>query len=175
MPGALLVPPAFRLWTTKAEPPHLSQSQAGAVQPVQAAVSVTDLAVEGAGFLATIDADGYATIIGREKDLITNAAGKNMSPANIEGAVAADSPLIAQVVAVSDRRPGNAALIALDPDRAAAFAARHSTTTPARRAGRPPRHPRRDERGSRAGQRPAVSGRYADLIDSLYAAAGQPA
>jgi long-chain acyl-CoA synthetase len=82
------------------------------------------------GDLAAIDADGYVTITGRKKDLIINAAGKNMSPAAIEGAIAAGSPLIAQVVAVGDRRPYNVALIALDPDTAAAFAARHGITTP---------------------------------------------
>ena len=53
-----------------------------------------------------------------------------MSPAAIEGAIAAGSPLIAQVVAVGDRRPYNVALIALDPHTAAAFAARHGTTSP---------------------------------------------
>jgi long-chain acyl-CoA synthetase len=53
-----------------------------------------------------------------------------MSPANIEGAIAVGSPLIAQVVAVGDRRPYNVALIALDPDTAAAFAARHGITAP---------------------------------------------
>jgi long-chain acyl-CoA synthetase len=80
------------------------------------------------GDIATIDADGYVTIIDRKKDLIINAAGKNMSPANIETAMLAASPLIGQVVAIGDRRPYVVALIVLDPDAAAAFAAHHGAT-----------------------------------------------
>ena len=82
------------------------------------------------GDLAAIDEDGYVTITGRKKELIINAAGKNMSPAAIESAVLAASLLIAQVVAVGDRRPFIIALIALDPDAAAAFAAQHGITDP---------------------------------------------
>jgi long-chain acyl-CoA synthetase len=77
------------------------------------------------GDIAAIDDDGYVTITGRKKDLIINAAGKNMSPVSIEGAVIAASPLIAQAVAVGDRRPYIVALIVLDPDVAAQFADRH--------------------------------------------------
>ena len=36
------------------------------------------------GDVATIDDDGFVTIVDRKKELIINAAGKNMSPANIE-------------------------------------------------------------------------------------------
>jgi long-chain acyl-CoA synthetase len=61
----------------------------------------------------------------RKKEVIINAADKNMSPSNIEGAVLAASMLIAQVVAVGDRRPYIVALIALDPEAAAAFAAQN--------------------------------------------------
>ena len=82
------------------------------------------------GDLATIDEDGYVMITGRKKELIINAAGKNMSPAGIESAVLAASLLIAQVVAVGDRRPYIVALIALDSDAAAAFAAQHGITDP---------------------------------------------
>ena len=77
------------------------------------------------GDIATIDNDGYVRIIDRKKELIINAAGKNMSPANIETAILAASPLIAQVVAIGDRHPYVVALIVLDPDTAAAFAAHH--------------------------------------------------
>jgi long-chain acyl-CoA synthetase len=50
---------------------------------------------------------------------------------NIENAVLAGSPLIAQAIAVGDRRPYIAALIVLDPDTAARFATRHAITEPA--------------------------------------------
>jgi long-subunit acyl-CoA synthetase (AMP-forming) len=77
------------------------------------------------GDIATIDDDGYVTIIDRKKELIINTAGKNMSPANIESAVRAVTPLVAQVVTIGDNRPFNTALIVLDPDMAAGFAASH--------------------------------------------------
>ncbi len=80
------------------------------------------------GDIASIDADGYVRITGRKKDLIINAAGKNMSPANIETAVLAASPLIGQMVAIGDRRPYVVALIVLDPEAAAAFAAHHGAS-----------------------------------------------
>jgi hypothetical protein len=82
------------------------------------------------GDLASIDDDGYVTITGRKKDVIINAAGKNMTPSNIENAVLAASPLIAQVAAVGDRRPYIVALVVLDPDEAASFAAQHGISDP---------------------------------------------
>jgi long-chain acyl-CoA synthetase len=68
------------------------------------------------GDVATIDADGYVTIIDRKKELIIDAGGKNMSPANIESAVKGASALIGQVCVIGDRRPYVTALIVLDPD-----------------------------------------------------------
>ncbi|HEV3365248.1 MAG TPA: long-chain fatty acid--CoA ligase, partial [Acidimicrobiia bacterium] len=76
------------------------------------------------GDVATIDDEGYVRIVDRKKELIINAAGKNMSPANIESQLKSASPLIGQVVAIGDRRPYNVALIVLDPDACAAYAAR---------------------------------------------------
>jgi long-subunit acyl-CoA synthetase (AMP-forming) len=66
------------------------------------------------GDLGSFDADGYLTIVDRKKDIIINAAGKNMSPASIETAIKCESPLIAHIVAFGDRRPYNVALIVLD-------------------------------------------------------------
>lgn len=77
------------------------------------------------GDIAEIDDDGYVRIVDRKKELIINAAGKNMSPANIEHAVKREHGLIAHAVAIGDRRPYNVALIVLDPDACAAHAAEH--------------------------------------------------
>jgi long-chain acyl-CoA synthetase len=74
------------------------------------------------GDIGTLDEDGYLTIVDRKKELIINAAGKNMSPANIEAALKTASPLIGQACVIGDRRPYNVALIVLDPDGTAAFA-----------------------------------------------------
>ena len=76
------------------------------------------------GDVATIDDDGYVTLIDRKKELIINAAGKNMSPANIEAALKGASPLIGQACVIGDGRRYNTALLVLDPDVAPAWAAR---------------------------------------------------
>jgi long-chain acyl-CoA synthetase len=68
------------------------------------------------GDVGEFDEAGYLRIVDRKKELIINAAGKNMSPANIEAKLKAASPLIAQAVAIGDARPYNVALIALDPE-----------------------------------------------------------
>ena len=87
---------------------------------------------------ATIDADGwlatgdigqfddamYLKIVDRKKEIIINAAGKNMSPANIEAQIKTASPLIDQVCCIGDGRPYNTALISLDADFAPQWAAR---------------------------------------------------
>jgi long-chain acyl-CoA synthetase len=73
------------------------------------------------GDVGEFDEDGYLKIVDRKKELIINAAGKNMSPANIEAKVKASSPLIGQAVAIGDSRPYNVALITLDPDVAPGF------------------------------------------------------
>ncbi len=80
------------------------------------------------GDIAEIDADGYVKIVDRKKELIINAAGKNMSPSNIENAIKAATSLVGQVVAIGDDRPYIAAIAVLDPDAAAAFAAKHGVT-----------------------------------------------
>jgi long-chain acyl-CoA synthetase len=73
------------------------------------------------GDVGEFDEDGYLKIVDRKKELIINAAGKNMSPANIEAKVKASSPLIGQAIAIGDGRPYNVALITLDPDVAPGF------------------------------------------------------
>jgi long-chain acyl-CoA synthetase len=74
------------------------------------------------GDVGEIDEDGYLRIVDRIKELIINAAGKNMSPANIEATLKSSSPLIGTACAIGDGRPYNVALITLDPDAATAFA-----------------------------------------------------
>jgi long-subunit acyl-CoA synthetase (AMP-forming) len=71
------------------------------------------------GDIGKLDEDGYLSIVDRKKELIINAAGKNMSPANIESTLKAATPLIGSVAVIGDRRPYNVALIVPDPDAAA--------------------------------------------------------
>ncbi|WP_405495488.1 AMP-dependent synthetase/ligase [Nocardia sp. NBC_00511] len=80
-------------------------------------------AIDGDGWLhtgdvATIDGDGYVTIVDRKKELIITEAGKNLSPTNIENTVKAVSSLVGQVVAIGEAKPFISALIVLDPDTA---------------------------------------------------------
>jgi long-chain acyl-CoA synthetase len=73
------------------------------------------------GDVGEVDADGYLRIVDRKKELIINAAGKNMSPANIEARLKAAHPLVGQACVIGDGRPYNVALIVPDPDVAAGF------------------------------------------------------
>ena len=78
------------------------------------------------GDVGRIDADGYVTIIDRKKELIINASGKNMSPANIENVLQTACPLVSTAIAIGDRRPHVSALFTLDAEAVQAFAAQHS-------------------------------------------------
>ncbi|MFN2617346.1 MAG: long-chain fatty acid--CoA ligase [Thermoleophilaceae bacterium] len=68
------------------------------------------------GDIIEVDDDGYVKIVDRKKELIINAAGKNMSPANIESKLKSAGPLIGQAVAIGDKRSYNVALITIDSD-----------------------------------------------------------
>jgi long-chain acyl-CoA synthetase len=76
------------------------------------------------GDLARIDEDGFVYIIGRKKDIIITAGGKNITPANLENGLK-QNRWISQAVVVGDRRPYLVALITLDPEEAPAFAEQH--------------------------------------------------
>jgi long-chain acyl-CoA synthetase len=77
------------------------------------------------GDIGELDEEGYLTIVDRKKELIINAAGKNMSPAYIEATLKSASPLIGQACVIGDGRSYNTALIVLDSDFAPAWAAQH--------------------------------------------------
>src|SRR5262249_38979456 len=77
------------------------------------------------GDIGELDEAGYLRIVDRKKELIITAGGKNMSPANIEAAVKAASPLVGQAAAIGNGRPYNVALITLDPDYAPVWASQN--------------------------------------------------
>ncbi|MUL65330.1 long-chain fatty acid--CoA ligase [Mycobacterium sp. CBMA 234] len=67
------------------------------------------------GDLGAIDDDGYLSIVGRKKEIIVTAGGKNVAPAPLEDVMRAH-PLISQAMCVGDQEPFIAALITIDPE-----------------------------------------------------------
>jgi long-chain acyl-CoA synthetase len=90
-------------------------------QPEKTREAIDDDGWLHTGDVGEFDEEGYLRIVDRKKELIINAAGENMSPANIEAEIKSSSPLIGQAVAIGDGRPYNVALIVLDPDLRPAY------------------------------------------------------
>jgi long-chain acyl-CoA synthetase len=76
------------------------------------------------GDLGHLDDDGYLELVGRKKELIVTAGGKNVSPAPLENALM-EHPVVSQAVAVGDGQRFVAALVLLDIDEAAQWAQAH--------------------------------------------------
>ena len=90
--------------------------------PDKTAEVMTDDGWLRTGDIGGFDDHGYLRIVDRKKEIIINAAGKNMSPANVESALKASSSLIGQACVIGDGRSYNSALIVLDSDFAPAWA-----------------------------------------------------
>ena len=88
--------------------------------PEKTAEALTEDGWLMSGDVGEFDEQGYLKIVDRKKELIIGAGGKNMSPASIEAKLKSASPLIAQAVAIGDRRPYNVALLTLDLEYLAA-------------------------------------------------------
>jgi long-chain acyl-CoA synthetase len=73
------------------------------------------------GDLASIDEDGFVWIIGRKKEIIITAGGKNIAPAKLETALG-NHPLISKACMVGDGRKFLSMVIALDHEEAPAWA-----------------------------------------------------
>jgi long-subunit acyl-CoA synthetase (AMP-forming) len=93
--------------------------------PEKTAEAFTDDGFLLTGDIGEFDEDGYLRIIDRKKELIITAAGKNLSPANIEARLK-QIPLVSQAVAIGDRRKYVSALLTLDPEATGAWAKEHS-------------------------------------------------
>lgn len=67
------------------------------------------------GDLGKLDDDGFLYIVGRKKEIIVTAGGKNVAPAVLEDRLRSH-PLVSQCIVVGDNQPFIAALVTIDPD-----------------------------------------------------------
>lgn len=78
----------------------------------------THACLDDAGWLATgdlaeIDGDGFVRILGRKKEILVTAGGKNVSPSVLEERIRAH-PYVSQCLVVGDGKPFVAALVTVD-------------------------------------------------------------
>jgi long-chain acyl-CoA synthetase len=92
--------------------------------PDKTAETFTDDGYLLSGDIGEFDEDGYLKIVDRKKELIITAAGKNLSPANIEARVK-QVPLVSQAIAIGDKRKYVSALVTLDAEAAKNWASEH--------------------------------------------------
>ena len=76
------------------------------------------------GDTGEFDADGSLRLLGRKKDIIITAAGKNIAPEAIEADLA-NHPLIAEAVVAGEGRRYLVALVTLDPEVLGSWAKEH--------------------------------------------------
>ncbi|EAR10635.1 AMP-dependent synthetase/ligase [Reinekea blandensis] len=79
------------------------------------------------GDIAKAHTDGSFSIVDRKKDIMINAAGKNLSPSLIENTVKA-SAFIKECIVIADQRPYVTALLQIDPDSVPTWAEQHNVS-----------------------------------------------
>jgi len=94
-------------------------------EPAKTAEAIDEDGWLHTGDICEVDADGYVRIVDHKKELIINAAGKNMSPANIENTILAACDMVGVMIAIGDGRPYNTALLVFDADSVGPYAAQH--------------------------------------------------
>ncbi|MFC7403063.1 AMP-dependent synthetase/ligase [Citricoccus sp. GCM10030269] len=81
------------------------------------------------GDIGHLDPDGFLYVTGRKKEIIVTAGGKNVYPTPLEETIRS-SGVVSQVVVVGDGRPFVGALVTLDPDGLAQWAADRGIPVP---------------------------------------------
>ncbi len=76
------------------------------------------------GDLGKLDDQGFLYIVGRKKELIVTAGGKNVAPAVLEDRLRAH-PLVSQCLVVGDNQPFIAALVTIDQDSLKGWVTNH--------------------------------------------------
>jgi long-chain acyl-CoA synthetase len=74
------------------------------------------------GDLGKFDTDGFLNIIGRKKDIIITAGGKNITPKNLESTIK-NMPFVHEAVVIGDRRKYLTAVISVDDEGREKYAA----------------------------------------------------
>ncbi|MBY8857410.1 long-chain fatty acid--CoA ligase [Nocardia sp. CA2R105] len=82
------------------------------------------------GDLGALDDDGYLTIVGRKKEIIVTAAGKNVAPAVIEDRIRAHG-IVGEVIVVGDGKPFVGCLVTVDVENFPTWKQLHGKPTDA--------------------------------------------